>query len=42
MSGWLIRHGIIGSESGARVFLMGFVVFNFLLAGLIMYFYVWR
>ena len=38
--GWLIRHGIINSESGAKSLLIGIVVFNFIAMGLIIYFFV--
>ena len=29
MANWLIKHGIISSDSGAKVILVGFIVFNF-------------
>jgi hypothetical protein len=39
---WLIRHGIISGESSAKFFLIGLICFNFVIAGLIMYFFVLR
>lgn len=42
MAGWLIRHGIMSSDSGAKFILMGIVCINFIAAGLIIYFFVLR
>jgi hypothetical protein len=42
MVNWLIRHGIITGESSAKTLLIGLVVFNFVAAGLILYFFVLR
>jgi hypothetical protein len=40
MSAWLIRHGIMRSDSGAKVMLGAIVCINFIAAGLILYFFV--
>ncbi len=40
MANWLVRHGIISSDSGAKVFLIAIVMINFIATGFIMYFYV--
>ncbi len=40
MAGWLARHGIIKDESSAGPILIGIVIFNFLIAGAIIYFFV--
>ena len=40
MTGWLVRHGFINSDSGAKVILGAIVCINFIAAGLIMYFLV--
>ena len=42
MVGWLIKHGIIDSDAGARAILFGVVIFNFLVAAFIIYFFVLR
>ena len=39
---WLIQHGFIRGEDGARALLIGFVLVNFIATGLILYFYVFR
>ena len=39
---WLVRHGIISSDSVAKTFLIGFIIVNFIITGFIMYFYVLR
>lgn len=40
MARWLINHGIIDSDSGAKVILIGIVCVNFIAMGLILYFFV--
>jgi len=40
MANWLIRHGLISSDSGAKVVLISFIAVNFIATALIMYFYV--
>ena len=40
MAGWLVARGIIRSESGAHAFMLGIIAFNFIVAGLIIYFFV--
>ncbi len=42
MAGWLVRHGIMNSDSGAKVALVGVVCINFIVAGLVLYFFVLR
>jgi hypothetical protein len=40
MARWLIRHGIISGDSGAKVILVGIVCLNFIAMGIILYFFV--
>ncbi len=40
MARWLMRHGIIDSESGAKAVLIGIVCVNFVAMALILYFFV--
>ncbi len=40
MTAWLVRHGLITSESSAKFILLSVVFINFLAAGLIIYFFV--
>jgi hypothetical protein len=40
MARWLIRHGVVNSDSGAKVILVGVVCVNFIAMGLILYLYV--
>jgi len=40
MAAWLQRKGLIREEASAKSVLLGIVVFNFLAAGLIFYFFV--
>jgi hypothetical protein len=40
MAHWLISHGIINSESGAKTILIGIVCINFIAMGLVLYFFV--
>jgi hypothetical protein len=42
MVGWLIRHGIVRSDSVGKGILIGVIVIDFAIAGLILYFYVLR
>ena len=42
MVNWLVSHGIISSESGAKSFLIGLIMINFIATGLILYFFVLR
>ena len=42
MAGWLIKKGIIKTESGAKGFLVGVVFFDFIIAALVIYFFVLR
>ncbi|MEI6057554.1 MAG: hypothetical protein WCQ60_01100 [bacterium] len=42
MSAWLVRHGIMNSDSSAKVLLGIFICINFIAAGCIMYFFVLR
>ena len=42
MVGWLIRHGIVKSDSFGKGILIGVIVLDFVVAGLILYFYVLR
>jgi hypothetical protein len=37
---WLVRHGIIRGDGGAKFILFGIVAINFIATGLILYFYV--
>jgi hypothetical protein len=39
MAGWLIAKGIVKTESGARVVLVCFMIFNFAIAGLVLFFF---
>jgi hypothetical protein len=40
MAHWLISHGLVNSESGAKSILIGVVAVNFILMGLVLYFFV--
>jgi hypothetical protein len=40
MSRWLISHGLVNSESGAKAILIGIVCVNFIAMGLVLYFFV--
>ena len=40
MMGWLMKHHITQSEGSATTLLAGFISINFILTGLIVYFYV--
>ena len=40
MANWLVRHGIISSDSTAKGILVAFIAINFIATGLILYFYV--
>ena len=40
MAGWLVRHKSISDESNAGGLLTAFVIFNFVVAGTIIYFFV--
>ncbi|MDD5165655.1 MAG: hypothetical protein PHG25_03960 [Candidatus Pacebacteria bacterium] len=42
MVNWLIRHGIIRGESGAKTLLIALIAINFIATGLILYFFVLR
>ncbi len=42
MVNWLIRHGIIRGESGAKSLLIALIAINFIATGLILYFFVLR
>jgi Flp pilus assembly protein TadB len=42
MARWLVKHGIISSGSTAKVALVAIVLVNFLVAGLVLYFFVLR
>ena len=40
MAAWLIRKGIISTESQAKGILVGIIVIDFVIAGLVLYFFV--
>lgn len=42
MAGWLMRKGIIHNETQAKTLLVGVVFFNFIVAGLVFYFFVFK
>ena len=42
MTAWLVSHGIMTSESSAKFVMGGFVAVNFILSGLVLYFFVLR
>ena len=39
---WLVRHGIIASDGGAKAILIAFIAVNFIATFLILYFYVFQ
>ncbi len=40
MAGWLIRKGIISNENQAKAILLGVVLLNFILAGVVIYYFI--
>jgi hypothetical protein len=40
MTGWLVRHGIVSGDSGAKTVLIGIVCINFIAMGFVLYFFV--
>lgn len=40
LSGWLIKRGIIRTESQASAFLVLIVIMNFVLTGIVIYFFI--
>jgi len=40
ITGWLIRHGIVKDEKGAKPILMAIVTINFAIAAAVIYFFV--
>lgn len=39
MAHWLINHGFVNDESGAKALLVGFVCVNLIITGLVLYFW---
>jgi hypothetical protein len=40
MAGWLVKKGIIKTEAGAKNFLVGVVIADFIVAAVVIYFFV--
>lgn len=42
MAGWLMQKGIIKTETSAHSFMLGLIIFNLVVAALVLYFFVLR
>jgi hypothetical protein len=42
MAGWLVRHGVVSGDSGAKSILIGIVCINFIISAFIIYYFVLR